>query len=142
MKRFCSFSKVGLIVAAIATVGLGGPLSAVRADSYNASGSIHSASTDGDTTAGKLHGKSNPGGNFKGTFSFVDIDGVLNGEVVYSYRNGSISLDYVAEFDQDLGMFLGSFTITGGTGPYEGATGHGDLTVDRGKFTLTGSIWP
>ena len=142
MKCFTSLSRVGLMLALVAGIGLVGPLGVARADSYIANGVISAVHTSGDTTVGKLHGKSDPGGHFKGTFSFVNVDGVLNGEVVYSYRDGSISLDYVAEFDEGLGMFVGTFTITGGSGAYDGATGSGALTVKNGKFTLSGTIWP
>ena len=95
-----------------------------------------------------LTGHASPGGSFTGRFTgkqFHDADVV--GNITLDFGGGD-TLSYYQElsFDPSVGLLVGTYTITGGTGQFAGATGSGSNTIvgadadGRGTFELQGTI--
>src|SRR5262245_7471574 len=135
MKRFFSLRRVAFALALLGILGLAGGLPAAETARYQASGSF----TFTGKSSGTLEGKSTPGGPYSGTFVQKASHGGdhLEGVAEFNYNNGSLTISYVLDFDDSLGVFVGSYVVIDGSGVWDGGYGDGDLMADRGQ---TGSI--
>jgi hypothetical protein len=112
---------------------------AMRADQFTATGFIPTFNNSGgghytfDTTA-----SGDPIGDVTGSGSFdLSATGdITNGDVVYVDVNGDLlELNFQGSIDAS-GAFVETFTIVGGTGQWDGATGSGMIT---GQLNSDGS---
>jgi hypothetical protein len=142
MTHFTAVRRTALTLAALGVLTLAGPLPAALAQPFQASGSYQITRVQGDTQKGIVSGRAAPGGNFIGSFvqRFRGGNERQVGTVTLEFRRGTLTLDYVIEFDDDIDLFVGTYEIVGGTGAYEGATGDGDVLSDRPDATGAGDI--
>jgi hypothetical protein len=146
MNHFFRLRRVVLTFATLAVLGLAGPLPAAQAEPFSASGSGTTTDRDGNVFSGVLSGKAKPGGSFSGVFSHKATSDDLDGSAVFDFGGGdTVEFDYHLEFNEDTGMYEGTYVVTGGTGALEGATGSGSLITGAGAtvdFTLSGTLSP
>jgi hypothetical protein len=141
MKRFFSLCRAVFALALVGILGLAGGLPAAETAPYQSSGSY----TFTGRSSGTLEGQSSPGGPYSGTFVQKATHGSdhLEGVAEFNYVNGSLTISYVLDFDDSLGIFVGSYVIIDGSGVWEGVSGSGDLITDRGPtgaMALNGTI--
>jgi hypothetical protein len=89
-------------------------------------------------------GRASPGGRFTGTVVGRNTD---PGEVQFAvvtmdFGGDTLTFDTRIRFDRESGTYIGTYSITGGTGEFEGASGAGDLVANTaaGTFTMDGEI--
>jgi hypothetical protein len=144
MNCFCCLRRTAVALAALAVLGLAGPLSAARADPFEASGTAVQTARHGNVHSGTLSGDASPGNAFSGTFSQTATGDDLNGTATFVFGDGStLTVAYNLELDREANLYQGTYAITDGTGVFEGAGGVGVLVTGVGGtvgFTLSGSI--
>ncbi|MBI1914938.1 MAG: hypothetical protein HYS12_09415 [Planctomycetes bacterium] len=144
MRHVFSLRRAALAVLAVGALILAGPLGASQAGSFEVSGTYDFTDNRGAATSGDLSGTATPGGPFTGTFAQKFGGGADEGTATLDFGGGSLTFSYHIEFDDDLGLFVGPYVITGGTGALNGASGSGTLIVepanDTGGFTMSGTI--
>ncbi len=147
MQPFFSLRRAALALAVLGLLALVGPLPAAQATPLRVTGTYVFTDTQGGETGGTMTGQSAPGGRFTGAFVQRVRHGVAQGTITLDYGHGdTLTLTYAIEFDAEVGLLVGTYEITGGTGRLEGATGSGEAIAepggddDSGGFSLTGTI--
>jgi len=111
-------------------------------NSFSASGTYHVASTHGSTYMLTLAGSATPGGTFTGAVTGKGSK-TLTESATLDFGNGD-TLSYDTLSQASNGQSAGTYTITGGTGKYVGATGSGTHTsaggIPDGTWTMSGTV--
>jgi hypothetical protein len=140
MQQFLHLRRVALALAALGILSLVGPGRAATAAAFEADGTFTFTSRD----AGTLAGDANIGGPFIGTFSNAINGARVAGTATFTFGDGStLTISYSAHLNHDTNVFEGSYSVTGGSGAFAGATGLGSITIDHGStgnFVLDGDL--
>src|SRR5262245_10434470 len=113
-----SFHRIALVVA-LAVLGLAGPVSAVQAGKFHASGTIVSETIRGNDIEAAQIGQARPGGPFTGQFSGKVTGYTVEGVLTWDFGNGdTLTMDLVVEDHDHDGLYFGPYVITGGTGRF------------------------
>src|SRR5262249_907974 len=144
MRRFFSFRRLAV---ALAVLGFAGTGPAARAGSFVVEGTYDFTDNKGRDTSGTLSGTTKPGGDFSGSFAQTAFRGAAHflGTAPFDYGGGdSFTFPYDVVFDDGLNLYVGSYTVTGGTGSLARASGSGAIVIEPGNttggFTLEGSL--
>ena len=150
MNAYRTFRFV-LPLVALALLGMAGYAVAAKSggcQSFRVKGDFQIVVDRGSNRVVDLSGHATPGGSFTGQFNgkqFHDAD--IAGSITLDFGGGN-TLTYYQElsFDPSVGLLVGTYTITGGTGQFAGASGSGDNVIvgadanGRGTFELDGTI--
>ena len=147
MNVFCSSRRIALVLA-LAVLGLAWPVSAVQAGAFHASGTYAVTSVHGDVFEGTQDGSARPGGPFSGTFSVKRTANGLryDGVATWDFSSGdTLTYTWHVDFDDETGLYVGTYVITGGTGRLAGASGSGSYIVapaggGMGEFEMDGTL--
>ena len=147
MNGFLSFRRlVPVVVLALLAVARPAPAAAADCD-FRLRGTFVVTSQQGTHQEVALSGRASPGGAFTGTFTGKQLgNNDVVGEVTLDFGGGdTLTYHQELEFDEETGLIVGTYEVTGGTGRYEGATGSGTTTIDpaggrTGTFELEGTV--
>src|SRR5262245_23172683 len=103
MTRFTTVRRTALTLAALGVLTLAGPLPAALAEPFQASGSYQFTRVQGNTTEGVVSGRAAPGGYFDGILDQRFHGGNYVGTATLVFRNGTLTLSYDVEFDDEIG---------------------------------------
>ncbi len=139
-----SVRRMALVVALAALV-LAGPVSAVQAGPFHASGTFVSTFNHGNDFAGIHSGRARPGGPFTGTVAGQYHGGEYIGVATWDFGGGdTLTFEWQLEFDKT-GLGVGTYVFTGGTGRLADASGSGSFIFETtgdgtGEFALDGTL--
>jgi len=152
MQRFFSFRQGILVVGALSAMTLASARAGTQGMEFRATGSFDIISVEDHVGHVNVTGASEPGGSFEGglverywgnTHKIGNVH-KIQGAGVFDYGGGhSLYFEYDVLYNEELNLDEGIFTITGGTGAFEGATGGGTLVADhalQGFFEMVGTI--
>ena len=130
-------------VIALALLGLARPAPAAE-DTFHAAGTTEAVSDDGRHFELSASGRSSLG-KFTGAVvgRYNDPISVQFAVVTLDFGGGdTLTFDTKIKFDEETGLSIGTYVITGGTGEFEGAAGRGSLIVNTGagEFEMEGSL--
>jgi len=144
MKRFVSFRKFAVVLAAVGVVALAAPRVAAQEVPFHVEGTF-TFNVKGNTIEASGGGYAAPGGRFtfhdevRAKRGGREIEGTLTLE----FASGStLSIYYEAPVSSDL-VVQGPYWVVGGTGFFEGVSGYGTIWYPIGQgapFTLDGEI--
>ena len=138
-------------VVALVLLSLALPASADKAadgcEELRLSGDFVVTSQQGTRQEVALSGRASPGGSFTGVFTGKQLgNNDVIGDVTLDFGGGdTLTYHQELEFDEETGVIVGTFEITGGTGRFEGASGSGTTSIDpagggTGTFELEGTL--
>lgn len=134
------------LVVGLAVLGLTGAAPAARADDFRASGTFTLQSQTGANIVVAVPGHAKPGGKFDGEFVGRELPGgrVRGVQTCDFGRGDTLTIEQTFAFDQTLGLWVGTYVITGGTGALAGASGEGVFLGEggggAGTYEMVGTI--
>ena len=144
MKRFISFRKLSVVIAALSVLALTTRHLAAQEAPFHVEGTF-TFSVKGNRVDASGSGHAAPGGRFvfhdvvRAEYGGREIEGTLT----LRFQNGStLSIYYEAPVSSDL-VVEGPYWVVGGTGHFEGAGGSGIIWYPIGQgapFTLDGTL--
>jgi hypothetical protein len=142
MSASLSFRRM-LPVVALALLGLARHAPAAE-DTFHATGTTAPVSDDGRHFELSAEGRSSLGkftGSVMGRYN--NPVSVQFAVVTFDFGGGdTLTFDTKIKFDDETGVYVGTYVVTGGTGEFEGAAGRGSLIVNTaaGTFEWEGSL--
>ncbi len=138
------FHRIPFILAVLALLGLGNLVQAAE-QPIELEGVAVAVRKEGPVVHGVFEGNGSHVGQCSGTFSRRIFGDLLVAEAILEAANGDLLVvPYVLEFDRDTGVFVGTFSLDGGTGRFANATGGGFMsatpTPEGTLFFLDGVI--
>jgi hypothetical protein len=140
-----SLRRLALVVG-LAVLGLAGAAPVARADDFRAGGTFTLQSQQGANIVVAVPGRAKPGGKFDGVFVGKESNsGKVRGVQTCDFGRGdTLTIEQNFAFDEALGLWVGTYLITGGTGALAGASGEGVFLAEggggAGTYEMVGTI--
>jgi hypothetical protein len=147
MQRFISFRKFAVVLAALGALALTAPRLVAQEVPFHLDGTF-TFSVKGNRVDASGDGRATPGGRF----TFHDLvrseygGKEISGTLTFNFASGSSLTIYYEAPVESYGDHLfveGPYSVVGGTGFFEGATGSGIIWYPIGQgapFTLDGTL--
>ena len=131
-------------VVALALLGLARPAPAA-ADTFHATGTTERVSDDGRHFELSVDDGRSSLGKFTGSVMgrYNDPISVQFAVVTLDFGGGdTLTFDTKIKYDEETGLYVGTYVVTDGTGEFEGAGGRGSLIANTaaGTFEMEGSL--
>jgi hypothetical protein len=122
------------------------PAAATQQETFNVEGGTFTVVDD----LGKNHylislgGTATPGDDFNALFVARKTGANVSGSFTLVFNGSTLDISYSVKKDEKTGVFVGTYTVLGGSGGFQGASGGGQVTYPldavTNPFTMTGPL--